>query len=252
MKSIVRSFALGAILLSSGAHAISLGTVEVQSEVGGIGVVFPIALDLTVSPQKDSVQLDIAADVSMVNLQASFDTIVKRLPMPSENCPSYGQHVLPTIESASLVAAGNNAVVNAVVNVVAWDCQAIWKYIILQEGFIARLPLSLTSPDGSVFELHPGAATVTPRGDLGKIIDRIAGIFNSDVSSAVQGDLHKVLDAGAFRQALPEQILAYSPLIKSAEFRAAQDGKLLVHIDFQASITGAQIAELISKSVGQR
>lgn len=288
MKAVVRSLILGILIWSVEASAVSLGIVEVESDVGGVKVKFPVDLDLTVTTVSNGFQLNVLADLSLVDLQKKFDTIVKGFPVPRDNCPGYGQHVLPTVESAALIAAGNTAVVDAKVNVVVWDCQqgvplagttVRWKLrcadlgplgrpctnvpvkveptpgpdiknILVKEGLVGKVSLSLATPDGISIELRASNVSVTPRGDVGKFFNSIAGVFNSSLSDRVQKEIREIVDAGVLRQALPKEILAFDPMIRTVQFQDSADGKLSAHVDFQAMITAQQMADWITKSVG--
>jgi hypothetical protein len=275
------------ILIAANAYAASLGTVEVETDIGGTKVKFPVALDLTVSTVDEEFQLNVVADMSLSNLQEKFDSIVKGFPVPKDNCPGYGQHVLPTVESAALLASGNTAVIDAKVNVVVWDCQqgvplggttVRWemrcvdlgplgracthvpvkveprpgpdiKNILVKEGLVGKVNLSLLSPDGKSIEVRPSNPSVIPRGDIGKYFNIIAGIFNSSLSDIAQKEIRDIVDAGVLRQALPKEILAFDPQIKTVQFQATPDGKLSAKVDFQALITGDQLADWINESI---
>lgn len=290
MKSLRFALIWASLAFSTQIHAISLGTVEMESDVSGTKVKLPVALDLTINTIQTGFQLSITSLVDMSDLQNKFDTIVKSFPVPADNCPGYGQHVLPTVESANLSPGGDTAIFDAKVNVVVWDCQqgvplggttVRWetkcvdlgwplgrvctdvpvkvepkpgpdiKNILLKEGLVGKVSLSLATPDGKSIELRPGNATVTPRGDVGKFFDAIAGIFNSNLSSVAQRKIKEIVNEGTLRQTLPKEILAYNPIINAVQFQTSTDGKLLVKVDFQTLITGDQASEWVKKSVGK-
>lgn len=274
-------------LVATWANAISLGEVDLRSEINGVQVSFPVTLDLNVADLGDSVKLDISADVSMTDMQQKFDSIVKKLPVQTDNCPGYGQHVLPTVETAKLLARGQTAIIEADVYAKVWDCQAgvplagttvRWEQrcvdlgrlgrpcvevpvtveaktgpnirsIIYEGGFVLTAPLSLNTPDGVSIEISPAAANVAPRNDVGKFLNTIAGVFNADLNSAAQKEISKAVDDGFLKQALPKEFLTYQPKIKLAEFRAGPDGKLITHVEFQASVTRDQLAALITQAI---
>ncbi|WP_139559701.1 hypothetical protein [Methylotetracoccus oryzae] len=274
--------ALALFLPVATVHAISLETVDFASDIGGHKITFPVTLDLSVATTQSGVELQVAADINMKELQSQFDTLVKSFPMPNDNCPGYGQHVLPTVESASLDSVGSQALLTAKVNVVVWDCQeglplagttvrmktkcllgictdvpdtmevrrgSDIKNVLLKEGLVGNVSLSLVTRDHKSIELSPGSINVIPRGDLGRFANQIAGIFNSNLSSVAEKAVGTAVDAGELRQSLPAEIQAYDPEITDVNFFAAPDGALAARVNFKAMLTAAQASELIKKSI---
>lgn len=289
MKYQFRSWVLAAfpVVFAPNASAVSLGTVDIVSEVGGQNLTFPVALDLTINTTPSGVEMKVIADMNMRSLQNNIDAIAKSFPMPSDNCPGYGQHALPTVESVSLAGSGNAALLNAKVNVVVWDCQQgvpltgttvrsetrcvnvplvgrvctdvpikvqgrpgpDIKNILVKEGFVGDVALTLTTQDKQSIELVPSNVNVVPRGDLGRFLNQIAGLFNNNLSSVAQKEIGKVVNAGQLRQALPKEVQAYNPIINGVQFNTAADGALVVHVDFGAALTGEQLSEFLKKSL---
>jgi hypothetical protein len=279
--------AMCATLFTPVASALPLGTVEIENVVAGTPVKIPVSLDLNIATVNTGIQVVVVADMNLGELQSKVDAIAKSFPMPRDNCPGYGQHVLPTVESVALKTAGNTAAIDARVNVVIWDCQAgvplggttvRWetrcvtiirrictdvpvkvepkpgpdiKNILIREGLAGEVRLVLAVPDGKSIELKPVSTTVQPRGDVGRFFNNIAGIFNSNLSDVAQKEIRKIVDAGTLRQALPKEILAFNPVINSATFQTTPDGKLGVRASFEALISPQQLTEWIQASIAK-
>lgn len=284
MQKFMTVLGLTGVLTLQAAWAVPLGSVDIEQDIGGTRIKFPITLDLSANTTPEGIRLDILADLNMKDLQQKLDGIVKSFPMPSDNCPGYGQHVLPTVESANLSGSGDQAVIDAKVNVVVWDCQQgvplggttlRWetrcvnlgvgrvctdvpvklepkpspdiKNILVREGLVGTISLALTTPDKKGIELKPLGVNVVPRGDVGKFFDAIAGIFNSSLSDVAQREVQKAVDSGVLQQSLPKEIQAYNPSVENVQFRTDNDGTLYASTKFTALLTGDQMGELIRK-----
>lgn len=290
MKHLHNNFVLSAALaiFSADTSAVSLGSVDVVSEIVGKKLTFPVALDLNINTAASGVELKIVADMNLRSLQDGIDSIAKSYPMPSDNCPGYGQHVLPKIESVSLTGSGNQALLNAKVNVDVWDCQqglplagttVRWetrcvdllvgkactdvpvkiearpgpdiKNVLFREGFVGNVTLTLSTPDKQSIELVPSNVSVVPRGDIGRFANQLAGLFNNNLSNLAQNEIRKVVNAGQLRQVLPKEVQAYNPVIYGVQFNTVGDGTLVAHVDFGAILTAEQLADLLKRSIAK-
>lgn len=290
MKQAIRALlASAAVFLAQSAMAIPLGTVDVEADIGGQKLLFPVALDLNIETVPSGFEMLVVADMNLRNLQNSIDSIAKNFPMPNDNCPGYGQHVLPTVESVSLDGVGNQMVLNAKVKAVVWDCQkgvplggttVRWetkcikvfgkkictdvpvkveplpgpdiKNILIREGFVGKASLALVTKDKQSIEIVPSNVNVEPRGDLLKFLNTILGLFTDNLSDMAQKEMKKVVDAGVLKQTLPKEFLSYNPELKNAGFVTAQDGSVTAHIEFSALLSKEQLAEMIKQSVGKK
>lgn len=273
----------------SGVASTKLGTVNIQSDVAGTTLVFPVDLELFLSTSEEGAKVGIIAEVGLANLQSSFDGIAKSLSMPNDTS-GYGTKIVAHVEGASLSAAGDTAVIDANVNVTVWQIEKgipgsgftlrwetkcielPWpvgkvctdvpvkveippgsdiKLKLLTEGVNGTVALSLATPDGASIEIRPGPATVTPRSDIGKFFNDVAGIFNQNLSARAQKEVAEIVNDGTLRQALPPEILAFNPSIAGVQFLTLSDGSLGVKVNFQAALTPAQLTEWIQKSIGK-
>lgn len=273
----------------SGYASTKLGTVSIQSDVAGTQLTFPVDLELSLSTSIEGARVGVIAEVGLASLQASFDGIAKSLPMPNDTS-GYGTKIVAHVESASLGASGDTAVVDANVNVTVWQIEkgipgggftVRWetkcvdlgwplgkvcadvpvkveippgpdiKAKILTEGVNGNVALSLATPDGVSIEIRPGSTTVTPRSDIGKFFNDIAGIFNQNLSTRAQKEIAEIVNDGTLRQALPAEILAFNPSIAGVQFLTRGDGSLGVKVDFRAVLTPAQLTEWMQKSIGK-
>ena len=98
MRNIIRSF-VGVIIgtLSSSVLAIPLGTVEVETKLE-IKINVSVTLDLDIKTIPTGFEMSVITDMNLSSLQANIDSLAKTFPMPNNNCPSYGQHVLPKLK----------------------------------------------------------------------------------------------------------------------------------------------------------
>ncbi len=273
----------------TGSGTLNLGTVIIQSNVAGTVLDFPTELELSIHTSQEGANIGVLAKVALANLQNSFDAIAKTLPMPNDTS-GYGTKIVVSVESASLGASGDTAQLAANINVTVWQIEKgmpgggttirwetrcvdlPWpvgkvcfdvpveiavppgpdiKLEVLKEGLNAQVALSLATPDGQAIEIRPGPATVTPRGDLGKFFNDIAGIFNQNLSAQAQREIAEIINDGTLRQALPAEILVYNPKVASVQFQTRLDGTLGAMVDFRATLTPEQLAEWIKKSIGK-
>jgi hypothetical protein len=273
----------------SGSTSTKLGTVTIQSNVAGTQLSFPVDLELFLSTSPSGAKIGVVANVGLANLQNSFDSIAKSLPMPNDTS-GYGTKIVASVESASLRSAGDTAVLEANINVTVWQIEkgipgggttVRWetrcvdlgwpvgrvctdvpvsveippgpdiKLELVKEGVNANVALSLATPDGTSIEIRPGPTTVTPRGDIGKFFNDVAGIFNQNLSAQAQKEIAEIVNDGTLRQALPQEILAFNPNIAGVQFLTRPDGSLGALVDFRAMLTPEQLTEWIQKSVGK-
>lgn len=289
MRNIIRSFVCVIIgTLSSSVLAIPLGTVEIETKIGNQKLIFPVTLDLDIKTIPTGFEMSVITDMNLSSLQANIDSLAKTFPMPNNNCPSYGQHVLPKIESVSLKGTGGQAQLHSKINAVVWDCQKgvplagttvefktrcvnlvkkictdipvkveprpgpDIKNILIRDGVIADLSLTLVTKDKKSLELVPFNVKVKPRSDLLKFINEIAGLFNTNLSDIVQKEISKAVDAGILKQTLPKEFLKYNPELKNANFVSSPNGVLTAHVEFSALLSNEQLAEMIKQSVNKQ
>ena len=269
------------------ATAVSLGTVELQQIVAGTQLVFPVDLSLSLTTSPEGVSLDLDAAVGLGPLQANFNAIARSLPIEND-MSGYGTKYYVTVESAGLESAGDSAVLKANINVDAWQiekgvpgggftirwetrCVSLGplgkvctdvpvkvevppgpdiKVKLFTEGVACEVSMSLATPDASTIEIRPGAAKAVPRSDIGKFLNDVLGLFNTNLSAMAQKEISEVVNDGSLRQALPKEIAAYNPVIQSVQFETRADGTLGVRVGFRARLTPEQLTEWIKKSLG--
>ena len=266
---------------------LDLGTVEIKSTIADRVLSFPTALHLSIHTSPEGAAIDVEAAVDLLNLQSDFDAIVKSFPMPNDTS-GYGTKITARIASASLQSQGDTAVLEANVDATVWQIEkgipgggatVRWetrcvdlgwlagkictdvpvsvevppgpdiKLELIKEGFNARVNLSLATTDGQSVELRPGEVAVNPRGDLGRFVNDLAGIFSSNLSAIAQRELGEIVNDGTLRQALPKEIAAFSPGIKTAQFFTTAGGSLGMKVSFHALLTPEQLAEWIRQSI---
>jgi hypothetical protein len=271
----------------SGFASTKLGTVTIRSDVAGRMLDLPVDLELSINTTAEGAKLRVVAEVGLANVQGGFDDIMKSVPMPNDTS-GYGTKIVASVQSASLRAEGNTAVVDANVNVTVWQIEKgvpgggttirweekcvdlPWpvgrvctnvpteitmppgddiKLQLLSEGVTGTVPLQLVTPDGISIEMRPGPATVTPRSDIGRFFNDVAGIFNSNLSARAQVEIADIVNDGKLRQALPTTIREFNPQIANVQFVTKTDGSLGVKVDFRAVITPLQLTTWMQQSM---
>lgn len=268
--------------------SVSLGIVDIVSNIAGNNITFPVTLSLDINTTVAGMELDVLAQLGMSELQAKFSSIAKSFPMPNDDS-GYGTQYVASVESASLTSSGDTAILDANINVTVWQiekgvplgsatirretrcvevpivgrvCTDVpvkvvprpgpdIKLKLLEEGISGKVSMFLTTPDGKSIEIRPSSVEVIPRSDIGKFFDAIAGIFNINLSTLAQREIAEILNDGTLRQALPQEILAYDPSIKSVQFHTAATGGLEAHVHFCALLTPNQLTDWVRASVGK-
>lgn len=268
------------------ANGVKLGTVSMTSDIAGTPVNFPVDLLLSLTSSTAGVSLEVVAEIGMSELQAKFDTIAKTFPMPNDTS-GYGTKIVAKVASAGLRSGGDAAILEANIDAEVWQIEkglpgggttVRWeqrcinlpfgqrvctdvpvtvevkpgpdiKAKLIGEGLSCSVPLSLTTPDGVSIEVRPGNASVTPRGDVGRFLNDIAGIFNQSLSDQAQRELKDVVNDGSLRQALPPDIRAYNPKIVAVQFMTRADGSLGARVQFEALLTAQQLTEWVARSL---
>jgi hypothetical protein len=268
--------------------SVSLGTVDIVSNIAGNNITFPVTLSLDIATTAAGMELDVLAQLGMSELQSKFNSIAKSFPMPSDNS-GYGTKYVASVESANLTSRGDTAILDANINVTVWQiergvplgsavirretrcvevpvvgrvCTDVpvkvepspgpdIKLKLLEECISGKISMFLTTPDGKSIEVRPSSVEVTPRSDIGKFFDAIAGIFKVNLSALAQREIAEIVNDGTLRQALPKEILAYDPSIKSVQFHTAANGSLEAHVHFYATLTASQLTDWVRASVGR-
>lgn len=265
---------------------VSLGAVEIKSDVAGTEVVFPVNLTLDISSSEQSVEVVVLADVGMHNLQDNFEAIAKTFPLPRDDS-GYGTKVLASLNSASITPAGDVAKLRFSVNFDVWHIEKglplggttiEWrteciniplvgkvctdvpvkiepkpgddiKIKVVEEDVNGDIDIALYTPDGQSLEVRPLKVDVTPGGDIAKFFNEIAGIFNVSLGDIARREIAEVINDGTLRKALPKEVQAFNPVIKTANFTTSPAGKLGVTVQFSARITAGQLTEWLANSI---
>lgn len=271
------------LLFSTVAFAIDLGIVEVDTQLSGQPIKLPISVNLEINTVANGVKVDVTTKTNLSDLQAKFFTILQTAPLPRDNCPSYGNHVLPYLESASLQGSGHQAVFSLIGHADGWTCQknpipetvcTSYKEVCfikcfkvceklttrdgspikakISEGFNASVPFTLSTIDGKSIQINPGAASVNPRGDLGKFLNGLAGIFKTDLSSLASNKLSDIADKGLLRQAFPPGYESLDPQITNASFSSDTSGVLFVDTSLTATVPPEKLSEFLKEALKKK
>lgn len=120
------------------------------------------------------------------------------------------------------------------------------KIVLAEEDVDGDVVIALGTKDGRSIEVVPRSVDVRPRGELARFFDSIAGVFNSSIRDLAINELSELINEGKLRQALPKEVQAFNPSIKTAYFMTRQDGALGAHVAFTAEVTGEQLRTLIT------
>ena len=95
---------------------LKLGKIDVKIDISGVSLVLPTDLSIQIETEVDRIVLT-SDSLDLTELQTNFLTILKSLPLPPR--PSdYGIQVeFKSIDSASLTASGDNAILESALSV---------------------------------------------------------------------------------------------------------------------------------------
>lgn len=280
MVSVVAYLTLGA------ATAMPLGNVVVDQEIQGAKISIPMALDLDATTDHGSLELRVGVDADLSSLQKNFARLAGAYQLPSDNCPSYGQHVVASLKGISLDAQGTQAVVQAKAHVAAWDCQkglpgggttVKWenkctrilgkrictkvpttvtikpgpdiKNKLIEDDVDASVALTVTSKDGISVEIVPSSPEIKLHNDITRFANAIATMFGNGANQMARKQIVDVVDAGVLKKAIPQEFLKYNPKISSISFYTRADGSLGLRGTFQSVLSGEQLNEFLKDAL---
>jgi hypothetical protein len=259
-----------------------VGPVSIEREILGQSVSVPFTALIEATRNAGSVTLEVILEGDLTDLQSKFNAIARSIPLPQDNCPREGTHTLSVIEDAALQPAGTTAVIRVRARATVWQCasnpipsctvfmgqQCVdlgpfgrpctdvpqtrcepgspIKTILVQEGFWGDLPMTLTTRDQRSLDIVPGSPDIHPRGDLGRFINDLARLFNSDLNPLAQRELDKLVDSASLRMILPPGVSQYDLLIQDASFTASGD-RLGVRARLTASISDNQLNDYLQQ-----
>lgn len=270
------------LFISTASAQVTIGPASIERDVYGQKVSAAFVSQISITTDNTGVNLEVTLIGDLSNLQNKFNAIVQTIALPHDNCPGYGTHPLPVIEDASLQSAGTTAVVKIRAKATVWQCvrnpvpscTISWgqqcidlgpfgractdvpqtrceegspiKTILLEEGFWIDVPLTLATIDQKSLDVVPGSISVQPRGDLGKFVNQIAAIFNSDLNTLAGRELDKLVDQAALRAVLPSEIRAYDLRVQDASF-SSENNRLGVRARLTAKISASQLNDFLHK-----
>lgn len=262
---------------------ISLGTIVVTTDVSGTLVEFPVDLTIDIDTSAGAAKLDVGVQVDLAPLQAKFDAILRSVQLPNDTS-GYGSKPVLEHRGGRLIAVGDAARIEARVHAKIWHIEkgvpgggatVRWeqrcvdlpfggrvcadvpvkvelppgddiKTVLAEDDVDGDIVIALGTRDGRSIEVAPRSVDVRPRGELARFIDSIAGVFNSSIQDLAVNELSELINEGKLRQALPREVQAFNPAIKTAYFMTRQDGALAAHVAFTAELTGEQLRTLIT------
>jgi len=277
---------LGALMLCGAALAVELDEVTIEQEVSGVKLAIPVKSTLEVATTPNTLELRVDLDANLKALQDNFIRLGGTFDLPSDNCPSYGQHPVAKLRDASLRPEGNLAVVHAKLNVQIWDCQkglpgggttVSWKnkcVSVMGKKFCTKVPVKVevkpspdiknklieddvdasiaftaSTPDGTRIELVPGNVDVRLHNDITKFLNTIAGMFGSSASQVARRKIGEFVDAGVLGKSIPEELLNYNPKVSNISFYTRPDGALGLRASFSSVLTGEQLAQFVAQAL---
>lgn len=264
---------------------LKLGKIDVKIDISGVSLVLPTDLSIQIETEVDRIVLTSDSLVDLTELQTNFLTILKSLPLPPR--PSdYGIQVeFKSIDSASLTASGDNAILESALSLGVWEIAKglptpvpKWKRVcvtifgkemcadvpdgiewrngsdivanLFNEGASAKVKFGLTTPDGKSINIQEFDTEVSPRGDLGKYIVTLLELVKINLNNIAKSKLQDIINEGTFRQTLPKNLDKYSPAIKTIQFTTLASGNLGVFVSFEASLSEDELGDVVSKSIG--
>lgn len=276
----------GALMLSGAALAVELDEVTIEQEVSGIKLAIPVKSSLEVTTTPQTLELRVDLDANLKALQDNFMRLGGTFDLPSDNCPSYGQHPVAKLLGASLRPEGNLAVVHAKLNVQMWDCQkglpgtgttVTWKNKcvgvagkkfctkvpvkvavkpgpdiknkLVEDDVDASIAFTASTPDGMRIDLVPGNVDVHLHSEIAKFLNSIAGMLGSSASQVARRKIGDFVDAGLLGKSIPEELLKYHPKVSNISFYTRADGTLGLRASFSSVLTGEQLTQFIAQAL---
>lgn len=258
---------------------VRVGPITHTQEISGQTVSVPVVVDLDFRTIPEGVRLVAKPILDLTDLQAKFGAIVKATPMPRDNCPGFGQHVLPEIEDAGLAPLGSAVRVSLRGNATAWSCQrnpvpetvcgsrrhcvlgvcvdipecrfreaSPVKLRLFNEGFVGSVDIALFSPDKRSVAVGASNTSLQPRGDLGRFLNALAGVFGQNLDKVAGDKIDDLLSTDMFRRSLPGDLMRFNPSIEAISF-AAPNGRLQAVAEFHAVVSAQQLTEFLRKAL---
>jgi hypothetical protein len=264
----------------------TIGPSVIERPIYGQNIRVEFFTDLNILTDNTTIKIDATMRGDLSDLQKKFNAIVQTIQLPSNNCPSYGVHPLPKIEESSLEARGSVAVIKARLKATVWGCAknpvpetvcemrlrcheirafgrliarpcthvpecrfrdgAPIKTVILEEGFWGEIPFSVATLDNRSVSIVPGKPDLRPRGDIGRWINDLARVFNSDLSTLADREIEKLVDEAALKAAIPPELQKYNLAVQGASL-TGESGKLGVRIRLAGQAQASDLTKLLQE-----
>lgn len=280
----IKVLILGFLFVAATANSepLPLGTVDLVQQYEGVTIKIPVDSTLDVKSSSDKLSIALGLDVNLGEVQSNFKALVKTFDLPTDNCAGYGESVVAKLDSASLSASGNQAVIKAKARVTVWECQKglpgggttvrwklkCWKVLgkkyctkipqtvtiqpgsdiktkLVEDDVSAKVELLVSSKDGTSFEITPTNVNVELHNDITKFLNKIAAMFNVSANHLAKGGIEKVVNAGMLKKAIPEEFLQYNPKITALSFYTRANGDLGLKMALTSELTGDQLTKFV-------
>lgn len=264
-----------------GANEVLVGPVVIPADYVGIDLSMPVRAFLNVSTSGTGLALTVRLIGDLSGLQNKFGQIIDSLPLPKDNCSSYGpNNEVVTIWGKQLQSSGNAALIVLHGNVVVWLCASnpipnskvewrndgpfhlsiphivTWpgdpiKTILATQPFDVSLPVELQLVDEHTVAIRPGQPNITLGGQFVGITNGILKIAGIDINAKAAEALGHAVDPDKLQQALPPEILKLNPKITKAQF-TGQSGELGVELDLSSMVPPDQLTGLFQTILAKK
>lgn len=259
-------------------------TLTLTQKFMGVDITMPVAMDLHASTAGGGLKLDVDMDADLASLQQNAGRLVQSLDiLPSDNCKKYANNAVIKAESVELYVEGSEVVAKVKGNADIWNCQKgapsitvqwknkCWRVFgkkmctkvpasarthhgsdikakLIDADFTAFVPFTLGVLEGGTsVEVRPGKTRVIVPNTIVDFLDDIASMFDTGANDVLQKQISSAVSGGDLRLVLPENISAYKPRIEVATFYKTDRGTIGLKTSFGASLSDAQVNELLSK-----
>lgn len=266
---------------SNPANEIPIGPVPVAAAYAGVDLTMLVRAFVNVASSPSGLDVAIRLQGDLGNVQNRIGQVVDSIPLPKDNCASFGlNNPVVKIWGKQLQATGNSAVLTLHGSVEVWGCASnpipnskfewrndgpfhlsiphfvTWpgdpiKTIIATQPFDVSLPVTLRVIDDHTVSITPGQPNITLGGQFVGITNAVLKIAGVDINAKAAEALSQAIDPNKLKQVLPPEMLKLKLKISSAQF-INNGGSLAVQVTMSSHLPPDELNGLIMSVVAKR
>ncbi|WP_353205877.1 hypothetical protein [Sphingorhabdus sp.] len=234
-----------------------LGPINVKQEVQGVRVEMLVNLYLNIVSAPSGITFRNRAYADLSDIQAKFNTLIRKVPVPRDNCASYSQtNIIAEINRGRLEASGSDAVAIIDGRAEVWSCvenifQDVtikWKVKrigffktkvpvrmtvtrsrpiktrLLSQSFTAKIPIRITNT-GSELGAEVRGLDIDLNGQYAGLLRAALFFGGLNLESTAQNMLNKSIRPNVIPLLVPEDFKIFNPKVQTVRF--IEDGSRL-------------------------